>query len=282
MFCIIEREYDLRQPILKRRSRTEGSATEAPSFESRSLAKGLQILEILRTAPEAMPLKDVAAAVGLAKASTLRLLRTLQATGYIARDSHDAYHIVRTAGRSEAAEEAERIRSAARPLLAQLNVQFGETVSMAYLFGDLIRVVDVVESTHNIRMSNYVGRILQPYASAMGKAISAFQPADRIQSLLDTYGIYSLTPATLTDVRAIRQDLAEVRERGYSRDCEETVPGGQCIGAPVTDSTGQVVAAISVSTPKFRFTPELERILPEVVTQAAAGISAALNSPFKR
>jgi IclR family acetate operon transcriptional repressor len=261
---------------VKRRS-AKGAGTEG-GHESRSLAKGLQILDTLAAAPVPMPLRDLAESAGLGKASTLRLLRTLQSTGYLVRDRNDNYHLDRDWPYPRQHRLLRLLRDSAAPVLSALNAEFGETVALAFLFDDLIRVVDVIESTRHIRMSNYKGGILQPYASSLGKSISAFQAAETAQKLLYTYGIFRLTPATLTDFRAIQEDLAGVRERGYAWDREETVPGGNCVGAPIRSPAGDVIGALSISMPKDRFTAELQELLPERIKQCAEQVTEAMKA----
>jgi DNA-binding IclR family transcriptional regulator len=264
---------------MKRRP-TKAAAAES-GYESRSLAKGLQILETLAGASEPMPLRDLADAVGLGKASTLRLLRTLHGTGYLVRDQNDNYHSDRDWPFPKQNHLLRLLRDSALPVLARLNAEFGETVALAFLFDDLIRVVDVIESTHHIRMSNFKGRILQPYASSLGKAIIAFHTPENTQKLLHTYGIFRLTPATLTDIRAIQEDLAAVRERGYAWDREETVPGGTCVGAPICMPNGEVLASLSISMPKDRFTEELQNLLPARLKQDGEQVAAAMRRSEK-
>jgi IclR family transcriptional regulator, acetate operon repressor len=264
---------------MKRRSslsKSQPGPSPAAQAGSRSLAKGLELVERIVGAGRPMPLKDLAQEIGLGKASTLRLLRTLVDAGYIARDDSERYVPRREWPSAERQDTLHRLQAAARPHLEQLNAVYGETVALAFLFDDVIRVVDVVESRHPIRMSNHRGRILQPYASSLGKAIAAFQPADRVPVLLHTYGVFPLTPQTRTEFRRILEDLKEVRDCGCAWDRGETVPGGQCLGAPVRDSSGAVVAAISISMPRERFDDELEQTLPAVLRKSAAAISEAL------
>jgi IclR family acetate operon transcriptional repressor len=260
----------------KRRSTKPASRTQSTPA-SRSLAKGLMIVEALASKEEAMALKDIAALIGLGKASTLRLLRTLEGLGYIHRDEHDNYYCERVWPTMKQQMRLTALRQCAQPVLAQLNAELGETVAMAFLFDDVIRVVEVIESTHHIRMSNYRGGIIQPYASSLGKSITAFQTPEVAQRLLYTYGIFALTPNTLTDFRAIQDDLAAVRERGYAWDREETVLGGICCGAPVQMPDGEVFAAISMSMPKARFTKQIEEVLPQMMKDYAAEIARGLK-----
>jgi len=235
------------------------------------------IIEALASREGAMSLKDIAALIGLGKASTLRLLRTLQALGYIHRDEHESYYCERAWPTIEQQARLTALRQSAMPVLAKLNAELGETVALAFLFDDVIRVVEVIESTHHIRMSNYRGGILQPYASSLGKSITAFQTPEVAQRLLYTYGIFALTPNTLTDFRAIQDDLAAVRERGYAWDREETVLGGICCGAPVQMPGGEVFAAISMSMPKARFTKQIEEVLPAMMMDYAAEVAQGLK-----
>ena len=260
----------------KRRVGTKTANTETV-YESRSLAKGLRILETLATAATPMSLKDLAEFAGLGKASTLRLLRTLLATGYLVRDRNEDYSLGQDWPSPLQHRTLALLRHCAVPVLNAINAEFGETVALAYLFDDLIRVVEVIESTHQIRMSNYKGGVLQPYASSLGKSVTAFQTPEKAQRLLYTYGIFRLTPATLTDFRAIQEDLADVRERGYAWDREETVPGGRCVGAPIRSPGGDVVAALSISMPKDRFTADLQALLPERIKAYAAQVTGAME-----
>jgi IclR family acetate operon transcriptional repressor len=244
---------------------------------TRALAKGLLLLERLAETQSPMSLKQLSADIDLGKASALRLLRTLESAGYISRDpATDLYILEAEWPDSGRREQLRRLRDIALPHMRELNAHYGETVALAYLFADQIRVVEVIESTQHIRMSNYKGRVLQPYASSLGKAIAAFQTPAEIQTLIHTYGVYALTPKSLTDYRKIQEDLAGVRERGFAWDNEETAEGGTCCGAPITARNGQVVASLSISMPSVRFTAHLRQVLPPIVRESAQKISNGL------
>lgn len=262
---------------MKRRSNKSVSEPAGVQYESRSLAKGLQILEAIAAKSEPLALRDLSELASLGKASTLRLLRTLQHTGYLDRDVNDRYSLARAWPSLAMHNRLRAVRDAATPVLQDLTAEMGETVALAFLFEDVIRVIEVIESTHHIRMSNYRGGVLQPYASSLGKCITAHQGSDMASRLLYTYGIFSLTENTQTDFRAIQVDLASVRERGYAWDREETVPGGICIGAPILAPGGEVYSAISMSMPKARFTKRLEDVLPQMIVDYAARVSKALQ-----
>ncbi len=247
-----------------------------PLDTSRGLAMGLKILNYLRSEGQAFSLGELAAYTRLGKPSLLRLLRTLEGLGYISRDANRNYRIEVETSVTGVRESLRVLRQVWGAFSAEIQSHCGETVSLAYLFDDHIRVVDVLESPQHIRMSNFVGRILQPYASSLAKAITAFQDDALIQTLLDVYGIYRATQHTLVDQLAIQNEFAAVRDRGYAVDKEETVEGGYCLGAPLRNPAHKVFAAISVSSPKFRVTPEFIEKFPARLVEYAHQISQAV------
>jgi DNA-binding IclR family transcriptional regulator len=250
--------------------------------ESRALAKGLILLDYLGKKRTPLTLSELAEVAGLGKPSTLRILNTLQMTGWLVRDANDNYCLDREWPSAGSQAWVRRVTAAALPEMCKLNEDLGETVTLASLFDDHIRVVEVLDSPQLIRMANYKGRILPPYASSLGKAITAFQTPQKIAVLLQIFGTYRFTGNSITDPRAIQKALAEVRERGYACDNEETVAGGVCFGAPIRAADGTVSAAISVSTPKQRLTQEAYDTLPATVMDAAREISSALGCATPR
>jgi IclR family acetate operon transcriptional repressor len=138
------------------------------------------------------------------------------------------------------------------PHLQTLNLELTETISMAALFENRVEVVAVVESPHDIRMSNVVGHILPPNASSLGKVITAFQPPVQRERLLRSFKIYRFTDQTITDQKDLSREYENVRLQKFAVDREECAPGGICFSVPIFGSGGQVSAAISLSMPKTR------------------------------
>lgn len=252
-----------------------------PAGSSRSLATGLRILNHLRDNGRPMSLSELSTYAKTGRPSILRLLQTLEQLGYVARDDQKRYRIDAAWPPVEAQDTLGALRRLAYPVCRELHNTCGETVSLAWLFDDHIRVIHVLESPQQIRMANYQGRILQPYASSLGKAITAFQEHSLVEKLLDVYGIYPLTANTLVDRHAIRAEFSLVRTRGYAEDREETVAGGHCIGVPVHTADGKVMSSLSVSTPSFRMSPALQERLPSILKAAAQQISTALDEVSK-
>jgi DNA-binding IclR family transcriptional regulator len=166
----------------------------------------------------------------------------------------------------------------ARPFLKALNSSLNETASLAFFFEDRIQLIDTIETLHDVRITNILGRVLSPHCSSLGKAIAAFQPKESIEGLLRINGLFRRTDKTTTDRAAVVADLGGVSKRGYSVDREESVTGGICFGAPIFDERRRCVAAISVSTPLIRMPEVREREVIDAVVDAARRASAAIRA----
>jgi DNA-binding IclR family transcriptional regulator len=106
----------------------------------------------------------------------------------------------------------------------------------------------------------------------------AYAHPDVITEIVGSRDLAMFTPNTITSVDQLRVELASIRERGYSVDNEEYDEGLRCIGAPVRDSSGRVVAAIGIGGPVTRVTPARIEELARVVIGAAHGLSMRLGA----
>ena len=128
-------------------SRPSSTRPSVPPDTSRGLALGLKILNYLRTEGQAFSLGELAAYTRLGKPSLLRLLRTLEGMGYVSRDAKRNYRLEVEASLVGTRESLRLPRKIAGPFLQEIQSRCGEAVSLAYLFEDHIRVVEVMESS---------------------------------------------------------------------------------------------------------------------------------------
>ncbi len=259
-------------------AKTSRSRGKPDPYYSRAIGKALEAIDIITRSAAPLGLATLSRKLALTKPSTLRILRTLEIAGYLQRTPEGLY-LLAPQRRTGSSQFVNRLIACAQEPMKHLNRETGETVSLAVLFDNHIEVVAVLESTNVMRMGNTVGRILQPHASSLGKAITAYQPEELREKLLHSYGIHRFTTKTLTGDAEIRRELGHTRVRGYAVDNEETVDGGRCFGAPVFGPAGEVMAAVSMSMPISRAAGQNEQRLVQTVRRAAAAIAEAVRAP---
>jgi DNA-binding IclR family transcriptional regulator len=111
------------------------------------------------------------------------------------------------------------------------------------------------------------------YASSMGKVLLADLPESELKAILGRGKLKKLTPNTITEMPRLLEELGRIREQGFALDNEETFPGIRCVGAPIRDAGGKVIAAVSVTVPAQRMSDERVRELWRLVTKSARMIS---------
>ena len=246
-----------------------------------ALRRGLAILDAFSPGQRELGVNEVARMLGMHKSTVSRLCSTLEQAGYLARDPEtEKYRLGARIQQLTGASTVE-LRAAARDVLAQLVQTSGETVTMVVRDGLDIVTIEVLDGPRMIRMQARVGARTQIHASAGAKAILASLRPDDLNQVIDAWPLSRLTAHTITTKEALVEHLELARERGYSVDHEEMEIGLRCVGAPVRDQSGEVVAGIAVSAPRHRLPDDEVDRLGQTVRDAADAISARLGAPAR-
>jgi IclR family acetate operon transcriptional repressor len=245
----------------------------------RSVARALDIIETLGTSENPLGLQDLSKRLGLPHPTVHRLLGTLQNKGFVHRDPlTGTYSLAVKVLRLQATMATRRsLVVPAIPVLNHLAQELGQTVHLGVLAGEQVMYVE------SRRYPPYPYRYLPPgrvnpvHSSSLGKALTAFLPEEELEGLLALLSFEARTPQTLTSKQAFLECLAEVRRQRYAVDWEENEEGVCCVGAPVRDHTGRVVAAISTTELTAQVARERIPEIATVVVGAAEELSRALG-----
>jgi len=112
------------------------------------------------------------------------------------------------------------------------------------------------EGENAVQTASYVGNRNPLHCTALGKAILAHLPSERVDEIIDRHGLPAKTPNTITDREELLERLETVRDRGLAFDREEIFKGLQCVAAPVLDQEDEVIGAVSVTGPSSRMRGE--------------------------
>ena len=263
-------------------NRRSKNAPAAPAG-TQAVTRALAVLGALERPPLEHGLSELAAGLGMSKATVLRLLRTLEREGFVARaGERHGYRLGPALIRlGVVARRASTLQVVARPVLERLAAETGETVTLETLAGDEALILDEVRGRYLVSTAPEIGTRWPAHATSTGKVLLAARdtgdPADGEAD--DAAPLPRLAPNTITSRARLAHELAEVRRRGYAIAAEELEPGFIAIGAPVTGAGGQVVAAISVAGPLTRLGADRVQPLVALVRGAAAEISRHLGAP---
>ena len=244
-----------------------------------SVAKALDVLECLALSDRALSVRQVAEQCGFSRPTTYRLLSTLQSRNFVQNMQDGSYRVgtgVLSLGKSVL--DHLNLADVARSHIYALSRKTEETVHLSILDGTEILYIAKAESTKPVQMYCNIGTRNPVYNTSMGKAILAFLPQARRETLLRKLTLRAHTPHTITDLPALVEHLDGVRRQGYAIDDREVEASIRCVGAPVFDYTNDVVGAISVSGPVHRMTDEQIERFAGYVTSTAKAISQDLGS----
>ena len=242
------------------------------------ISKVLRILEALQGSSSGLGLKAICDQTGINKSTAHRFLKHLERERYLLRTEAGAYLIgPRLSQLSARGNQEATLQAVARPILWDLWKSTHETVNLGVLDQGTVLYLDVIESPHEFRLSSRVGTRRSVHVTALGKALVAFLPKETRQTILDSIAFQAATPKTIGNLVQFRQELEKISRQGYAVDDEEAVQGARCVSAPILNSKGAPVAAVSVSGPVTRVTPALVSALAGAVTSAARAISVAMG-----
>jgi DNA-binding IclR family transcriptional regulator len=244
------------------------------------ISKVLLILEALQGSSAGLGLKAICDVTGIHKSTAHRFLKHLERERYLIRTESGAYLIgPRLSQMSARSNQGATLQAVARPILWELWKSTQETVNLAVLDQGTVLYVDVIESPHEFRLSSRVGTRRSLHVTALGKALAAFLSPEARDSTLSAISFQPATPKTIMNLVQFRQELERIRRQGFAVDDEEAVLGARCVSAPILNSDREPIAAVSVSGPVTRVSPNQVAALAEAVCDAARAISVAMGFP---
>jgi DNA-binding IclR family transcriptional regulator len=243
------------------------------------LTKALRVVDLLQDSGSPLSLHEISIQAGLNKSTALRLLAHLEGGKYLRRDERGGYSLGPKFLRLGSDYNVQApLRELAHESLWELWRVTQETVNLAVLDGLDVVYIDCLESPHDLRLVSNVGMRAVLYRTALGKALLAFQPAEQRERLIKSLRFETFTPHTVTSAFELTRELNSIRESGFAVDNEESVVGLRCIAAPILDTREIAVAAISISGPTSRITPQKTPMLGDAVKAAAREVSGRIVS----
>ena len=248
-----------------------------PPYAIESVDNALRILQALRDSGQ-VRVSDVAAELGIARSTAHRLLAMLVYRDFAVQAEDRTYRPgPAIAAEPLRGEPAQRLRQAMRPHMEALCDQVAETINLVVRLGTQTRFLHTVESAQVLRVGDRQGTVLPAWKTSGGKALLAELPDVQLTALLRGAAGRPPEGMTAAERRSLVNELRLVRDQGYAENIQESESGVCAVGLCLRDKTGDPVAALSVSAPSVRYTPDRSRMflieLRTTVAKAQADIS---------
>ena len=257
--------------------------SEGSTATSQSLERGLAILSSFHPDRPLIGGSELSRELDLSRSTAHRYVATLAKLGYLQQDPDSRRYRLgpKVLDLGFSAINSMDVREISAPHLQQLSDETGHTVNLSILDGGDIVYIERCRASRpgqrEIDLNLHIGARLPAYCTAMGKAMLAFLPEDRLAAILEEVELTERGPNTITDEAAFRAELAGIRKSGIAVNDEELAYGLRSIAAPISARSGEVVAALNLAVHRSMglTTDLIERFSPAVLKTAAA-ISAEI------
>ncbi len=264
-------------------ARVPGPDLAEPTRPSiKSLSTALRLLLRFVAAEGRLGVGDLAQQIGLHKSQVSKILKTFRDYDFLEQDAETQKYSVglNAFALGNNYVNAYPLSRDALPVMRKLVDETGHTATLSIMHnGNVIHLL-AEEGRLFIDGRWRVGRWMPYHATAAGKVLLAFGPAERIDVLLKTRGLPPITANTITNERQFRAVLQKVRASGISVTRSETYTASAAIGAPVFSAyaNGQAVAALGLICPEHLLTREEEAQLVAPLQRAARELSFRMGA----
>jgi IclR family acetate operon transcriptional repressor len=254
----------------------QSSESDAAARGTTAIDRGAELLLRVLESEQPVALTELASASGIPKSTASRLVSALERQGLVEQDGERGRlrpgpAILRVAERSLLERS---VVDLARSSLDELGATTGETINLAVPTRHGVEHVAQVDSRHFLGAGQWLGRQVDFHTTAVGKVFMAFGRATFAAPEVGEDG-----PASVTPTPRLRSELETVRREDFATAVDELELGLAAIAAPVRGAGGEVVAALSISGPTTRMTPERIADLKPTLIEEARTLSRRLGNP---
>jgi len=244
-----------------------------------TLDRTVAILDCFSLDKPTLGVREVARKTKLSPSSVGRIMAYMKEIGILNQDSESHLYMMGSKVLAWAGiyTVTNDVRTIALPVMVRLQEQTRETISLYILEGNERVCVERLESPETVRIVARIGRRIPLYAGSAGKVFLAFLPEKRREMILQDIDLVPMTERTITDMDALRANLAQIREKGFAVSKGEWIIDASGTAAPIFDQRGQIAAAITISGPGQRFTDKKIVEITKLLVKEAAKISLELG-----
>ncbi len=246
---------------------------ESSAYTVQNVHKAFKIIDFLTESPDDSSLQALASKVQMTRNKTYRILATLCEDGLVEKNMPTGNYRLGFSSFSMAQKliRNSNVISLAHPIIEQLAKKHGEAFYMAVIRGDEVLFLDMADCNQQIKAVSLIGKKFPYFTNAAGKVLKALESAEVIEWLTTRkYG----RNKNIKDPELLASELRVIRSNGgMAVDTDGLGEGIISVAVAVKDYAGQVIGAITMLGPSFRFVKE--RIENEIIPSLREGAALA-------
>ncbi|MBJ7537243.1 DNA-binding transcriptional regulator KdgR [Marinomonas transparens] len=213
------------------------------------------------------------------KSTVYRFLQTMKMLGYVSQEGDNDRYSLTLKLFEVSAKSLEHVDlvSIAEPCINRIGEVTKEALHLCVRDADSIVYVYKVDAQYNLRMQSRIGGRNPLYSTAIGKVLLAEKSVEAVREILADTVFKASTSKTHKNIDSLLEELKLVKEQGFGEDNEEQEEGLRCIGAPIYDRFGNVIAGMSISYPTLRHDEGKKEEYIKMLKEACQEISHKLG-----
>lgn len=247
-----------------------------------SVQKAFALLCSFQSSEEWLSNAELSRRAGMTEASSHRLIRTLEGIGAVVRDGRGNYRPgMLLATLSKTISVGSLIQATSSDILINLAGTLKGVIHVGVFENGMVTYTAKIGEPVNVSVPSRVGAQQEAYSCALGKVLLSGLRPQQLDDFLCDGTLIALTPRTITATDHLRYEIDAVRQRGYAVDDREVYPWMSCIAAPIRDSSGGIVAAISLSDSAANLCQTWQQDIGGQLAAASKKISRKLFPDFE-
>jgi IclR family KDG regulon transcriptional repressor len=241
----------------------------------KSVDQVLQVLELFSADKPSWGVTEISEELHLYKSAVFGILKTFENRGFMKKDDKtQKYQLgIKFMPIISAILNKMDLKQVALPFMEMLSQKYDESVHLTLAVGDIAFPILMIESTKLLRSFISLGESIPMYCTASGKTILAYWPVEKLENYLREQDFKKRTETTITDVNVLRQELNNILKNGYAVNNSEHEEGIRCVAGPITNFSGKILAAISVTGPAMRMDKSVVSDIAQDIVECCKTIS---------
>lgn len=232
----------------------------------KTLLKSLSILECFTEKTSELGITEISEMLGLYKSNVFNILTTFEEAGYVEKNLENNKYRLGTKILELAYTISSNIdfRRIILPYLQKIAEQSNETAYLGMPYKNEVLYLDMIIPKNTLPTKSILGDTAPLYCTAIGKAMMAYYPEDRIMEVISE-GLVPVTNNTIIEKDKLLEELKRIVSKGYAVDNMENEYGIKCVGKPIFSRKGQVIAGVSISGPSLRFSNQNIELFADIL-----------------